>query len=70
MSTLLINGQTYIIEQGAGGYTYYRVAAQQRFGKKVKARNNTLLVQSGTDGTPNPDIGLPALTWGTGSNYP
>lgn len=72
MATLVINGQTYIIEQGAGGYTYYRLSQSQRFGKKVKSRNGTLAIFSGTDGTPNPEIGLQAsnLSWGTGSDYP
>lgn len=70
MSTLNINGQEYIIEQGSDGYTYYRIASNQAFGKKVKAKAAGLLVRSGTDGTPNPDLGLSQVTWGTGSAYP
>lgn len=67
MANITINGQVYIIEQGAGGYTYYRVASNQRFGKKVKARGTTLAVLSGTDGTPNPELGISQVEWGVGS---
>lgn len=68
-TTLTINGQDYIVEKGAGGYTYYRTVQAQRFGKKVKAKNGILLVWNGTDGTPNPEQGLAGLTWGQGSTY-
>jgi len=68
--TITINGQEYFIEVGIGGYTYYRIAANQRFGKKVKARGTSLLVSNATDGTPNPDQGLAALQWGSGASYP
>jgi hypothetical protein len=69
-TTITINGQTYLIEQGAGGYTYYRVSSTQRFGKKVKAKGTDLIVWNGTDGTPDPNIGINQLPKGTGSDYP
>lgn len=68
-TTITINGQEYIIETGTGGYTYYRVASTQRFGKKVKAKNGYVGVWNATTGTPNPTIGLNALTWGKGTSY-
>jgi hypothetical protein len=69
-TTITINGQTYLIEEGAGGYTYYRVASTQRFGKKVKAKGSDLIVWNGTDGTPDPNIGLGQLPKGSGGDYP
>ncbi len=70
MSTVNINGQNYIIEVGEGGYSYYRIPSNQRFGKSVKAKGTSLLVSNANDGTPNADIGLGVLDWGTGSVYP
>jgi hypothetical protein len=69
-TTITINGQEYIIEQGAGGYSYYRVSSTSRFGKKVKAKDGFVAVWNSTTGTPNPDIGLNTVAWGNGADVP
>lgn len=68
MSTsITINGQEYLIEQGPNGNWFYRYPVNQFFGKKVKIKDGSLAVWGGSYSTPDPDIGLAALTWGQGS---
>lgn len=67
--TVNINSQDYTFETDSNGYTYYQISYNQRFGKKVKAKNGVLLVYSGIDGIPSSSTGLHAVSWGTGSAY-
>lgn len=69
-TTIIINDQEYIVEQGSNRGWYYRYPIQQRFGKKVKIKDGNIIIWNGSDGSPSEDIGLPALNWGTGADYP
>lgn len=70
MSNITINGQEYSIVSGADGFKYYRVAMSNKFGKKVKAKDNYIAVWNSNTGTPNPDIGINNIPWGVGSEEP
>ncbi len=65
--SITINEQEYIIEQGPNGDWFYRYPVEQKFGKRVKIKDGYIAVWGGNYSSPDPDIGLEALTWGQGS---